>query len=97
MTADSQYLVGELSTRSTEFAKWWATHNVRYHRTGNKRLRHPLIGELEVEYEVMNVAADEGLVIAVFGAEPESRSAEQLALLGSWISTPGTSEPSLVD
>jgi hypothetical protein len=33
-------LVGELSTRSEEFRTWWAAHNVRYHQTGIKRLRH---------------------------------------------------------
>lgn len=77
-------LVGELATRSPEFASWWAAHNVRYHRTGTKRLRHPLVGELELEYEALNVAADDGLTISIFGAEPGSRSAEQLALLGSW-------------
>ena len=81
-------LVGELSTRSPEFVAWWATHNVRYHQTGSKRLRHPVIGELEIEYEVMDVAADDGLTIGVYSAEPGSRSAEQLALLGSWIATP---------
>lgn len=32
--------------------------------------------------------ADEGLTIAVFGAEPASRPADQLALLGSWAATP---------
>ena len=40
---------------------WWAAHNVRYHQTGAKRLRHPVVGELEIAYEVMNrgcLAAD---------------------------------------
>jgi transcriptional regulator with XRE-family HTH domain len=41
-------LVGELSTRSQEFRTWWAAHNVRYHRTGTKHLRHPVVGELEL-------------------------------------------------
>jgi len=81
-------LVGELSTRSEEFRTWWAQHNVRYHRTGSKRLRHPLVGELELEYEVMDVSADDGLTIAVYSAEPGSRSAEALDLLASWTATP---------
>ena len=34
-------LVGELSTRSNEFRTRWAAHNVRFHRTGTKRLHHP--------------------------------------------------------
>jgi MmyB-like transcription regulator ligand binding domain len=81
-------LVGELSTRSPEFRTWWAAHNVRYHRTGTKRLRHPLVGELQLDYEVMDVSADEGLTIAVYSAEPGSRSAEALDLLASWTATP---------
>lgn len=81
-------LVGELSTRSQEFRTWWAAHNVRYHRTGTKRLRHPVVGELELDYEVMDVAADDGLTIAAYSAEPGSRSAEALDLLASWAATP---------
>ena len=34
-------LVGELSTRSEPFRKWWAAHNVRYHQAGSKRAAPP--------------------------------------------------------
>ncbi len=81
-------LVGELSTRSEPFRAWWAAHNVRYHRSGTKRLRHPVVGELELAFEVMDVSADEGLTIAAYSAEPGSRSAEALDLLASWSATP---------
>ena len=81
-------LVGELSTRSEPFRAWWAAHNVRYHRTGTKRLRHPVVGELELAYEVMDLSADDGLTIAAYSAEPGTRSAEALDLLASWSATP---------
>src|SRR4051794_22270144 len=81
-------LVGELSTRSDAFRTLWAAHNVRYHQTGTKRLRHPVIGELGLSYEVMELAADAGLRLAVFTAEPGSRSEEALNLLASWAATP---------
>jgi transcriptional regulator with XRE-family HTH domain len=81
-------LVGELSTRSEEFRTWWAAHNVRYHQTGTKRLHHPVVGELELVYEVMNVSADDGMTISVYTAEPGSRSAQALDLLASWAATP---------
>ena len=81
-------LVGELSTRSQEFRTWWAAHNVRFHQTGVKRIRHPLVGDLELTYETMELSADSGLVIAVFDAEPASRSKEALNLLASWTATP---------
>jgi transcriptional regulator with XRE-family HTH domain len=80
-------LVGELSMRSEPFRKWWATHDVRHHHTGRKRLHHPVVGDLELEYEVMEIAADSGLRLAVFSAEPASRSAEALDLLASWVAT----------
>jgi transcriptional regulator with XRE-family HTH domain len=81
-------LIGELSTRSEPFRKWWAAHNVRYHQTGRKRLHHPTVGDLELEYEVMELTADSGLRLAVFTAEPGTRSAEALELLASWSATP---------
>jgi len=81
-------LVGELSTRSPEFGTWWAAHNVRYHQTGTKHLCHPVVGEIELQYEVMGVCADDGLTIAVYSAEPGSRSQEALDLLASWATTP---------
>jgi len=34
-------LIGELTTRSQEFAARWAKHDVKLHRTGVKRLRPP--------------------------------------------------------
>ena len=80
-------LVGELSTRSEAFRTWWAAHNVRYHQTGNRRLHHPVVGDLDLAYEVMEVTADAGLRMAVFTAEPGSRSEEALGLLGSWAAT----------
>jgi transcriptional regulator with XRE-family HTH domain len=81
-------LVGELSTRSDAFRTWWAAHNVRYHQTGTKRLHHPVVGELELSYEVMELAADTGLRLAIFTAEPGSRSEQALNLLASWAATP---------
>lgn len=86
-------LVGELSTRSPEFRTWWAAHNVRYHQTGIKRLNHPVVGELELSYEVLELPADAGLNISVYTAEPESRSAQALDLLASWIATPAAASP----
>jgi transcriptional regulator with XRE-family HTH domain len=81
-------LVGELSTRSEPFRAWWAAHNVRYHQTGTKRLHHPVVGDLELSYEVMELSADTGLRLAIFTAEPGSRSEETLSLLASWTATP---------
>jgi transcriptional regulator with XRE-family HTH domain len=81
-------LVGELSTRSEAFRTWWAAHNVRHHQTGAKRLHHPVVGDLTLSYEVMEVAADTELRLAIFTAEPGSPSEAAVNLLGSWTATP---------
>ena len=39
-------LIGELSTRSEEFRVRWANHNVKFHRSGVKRMHHPVVGDL---------------------------------------------------
>jgi transcriptional regulator with XRE-family HTH domain len=80
-------LVGELSTRSEEFRGLWATHDVRLHTKGEKRFNHPLVGELELSYNRIDVAADPGLMIVTYTAEPGSRSEEALRLLASWTAT----------
>ncbi len=80
-------LVGELATRSEEFRGLWATHNVRLHTKGEKRFSHPVVGELELSYNRIDVAADPGLMIVTYTAEPGSRSAEALGLLASWAAT----------
>jgi hypothetical protein len=81
---DLSDLVGEISTRSEEFAALWATHNVRFHRTAEKRFVHPLVGELTLQFERLEVAADPGLEIFAYVAEPGSRSEDAFNLLAGW-------------
>ena len=81
-------LVGELSTRSELFRTLWATHDVRQHRTGIKKFHHPVVGDLTLAYESMELTADSGLRLNAYVAEPGTPSAEALALLGSWAATP---------
>jgi transcriptional regulator with XRE-family HTH domain len=80
-------LVGELSTRSELFRKLWAAHNVRSHDTGLKRFHHPVVGELNLTFESMELVADPGLTMTVYTAEPGSKSEEALNLLASWTAT----------
>src|SRR6478735_7430883 len=85
-----QDLIGELSTRSEEFRGRWAAHNVRFHRTGTKRLHHPVVGELELSYETMTHDDDDGMRMTLYSAEPESASQQALDLLASWTATTDT-------
>ena len=84
------YLIGELSTRSEEFRVRWAAHNVKLHRTGVKRFHHPVVGELTLEFESLDLPGDPGQKLLVYSAEPGSPSRQALDLLGSWASTPET-------
>ncbi|XAS64160.1 helix-turn-helix transcriptional regulator [Micrococcaceae bacterium Sec5.8] len=80
-------LVGELSTRSAEFRTRWAAHNVRQHYTGIKHLRHPVVGDLHLMYEALDLSADAGLSLLVYTAEPGSSTGDALRLLSSWAAT----------
>jgi transcriptional regulator with XRE-family HTH domain len=80
-------LVGELSTQSDEFRTRWAQHNVRQHITGIKHFHHPVVGEISLAYDRLDLVADPGLTIFTYTAEPGSRDEETLRLLGSWAAT----------
>ncbi len=85
-------LIGELSTRSDDFRIRWAAHNVRLHRTGVKRLHHPIVGDLELTYEGMELSADPGLIMFSYTAQPGSPSDDGLKMLASWAATQELSE-----
>ncbi|MGW7203269.1 helix-turn-helix transcriptional regulator [Streptomyces sp. NPDC054837] len=84
---DLHDLVGELSTRSDAFRTRWGTHDVTHHGTGTKRFRHPVVGDLTLAWEALAMAAEPGLTLVVYTAEPGSPSEEGLGLLASWAAT----------
>jgi transcriptional regulator with XRE-family HTH domain len=77
-------LIGLLSTRSDEFRRLWASHDVRFHRSGIKRFHHPLVGDLTLAYESLELAADPGLSLVTYSPVADSGSAEALAELVRW-------------
>jgi hypothetical protein len=89
---DLSDLVGELATQSEAFRIRWAAHDVRFHNTGVKQFHHPVVGELSLSYNRLDLAADHGLTIFTYAAEPGSRSEEALNLLGSWAATSDSAE-----
>ena len=80
-------LIGELSTRSDIFRVRWADHNVRQHRSGIKHFHHPVVGDISLAYESLELVADPGLVLNGYSAEPGSASQDALNLLASWAAT----------
>jgi len=87
-------LIGELATRSDEFRVRWAAHNVKFHRTGVKRLHHSIVGDLTLSYEALDLPADSGQRMLVYTAEPGSPSHDAMQLLASWASTPAAAATS---
>jgi hypothetical protein len=77
-------LVGELSTQSELFRERWASRDVIYHRSGLKRLHHPIVGDLDLNYESMELPSEPGLVMNVYTAPAGSPTADALRVLASW-------------
>jgi len=80
-------LVGQLSTRSDAFRTLWASHDVREHRTGIKIIHHPVVGDLDLSYEAMDLTSDRGLLLLAYTAAPGSPSDDALRVLMSWAAT----------
>ncbi|SHF26450.1 helix-turn-helix transcriptional regulator [Streptoalloteichus hindustanus] len=76
-------LVGELSMKSEVFGRLWARHDVRDKAHGSKRLRHPIVGEMTLFYETLELPGDPGLILCTYNAEPGSDSEISLRLLDS--------------
>ncbi len=83
-------LLGELGSRSPQFAALWATHNVRWHTTGSKHFHHRVAGELHLDYEAMAVAADPGHTLITFTAPLDSPTEQALTFLASWSGSVGS-------
>jgi transcriptional regulator with XRE-family HTH domain len=81
---DMSGLIGELSTRSDEFRVRWGAHDVQLHRTGLKHFRHPVVGDVDLSYDVMELSADPGLALVVFSAQAGSPADDALRFLASW-------------
>jgi transcriptional regulator with XRE-family HTH domain len=77
-------LVRELSSRSEDFRTRWAAHQVAYHHTGTKAFRHPVVGELTLSFDTMDLPADAGLTLFAYTTEPGSHSAAALNRLARW-------------
>ena len=80
-------LVGELSTQSELFRERWASRDVMFHRSGLKRLHHPVVGDLDLDYESMELPSEPGLVMNVYTAPAGSPTADALRVLASWAAT----------
>lgn len=81
-------LIGELSTRSDDFRVRWARHDVKLHNAGTKDFHHPVVGDLTLDWDMLQLPGDPGQQVLAYSAEPGSPSHHALQLLASWASTP---------
>ncbi|MCA1223075.1 helix-turn-helix transcriptional regulator [Streptomyces sp. 8L] len=79
-------LIGELSTLSTDFRTMWASHDVRIHHEGVKRLNHPEVGRLEMAFRSLDLPLPGRTAhdLTIYTAEPGTPSEDRLRLLASW-------------
>jgi transcriptional regulator with XRE-family HTH domain len=80
-------LVGELSLRSQQFREHWAAHDVEYYRSGIQPFHHPVAGDLDLEYDALEIPADPGQTIIAYSADPGSAARDALGILASWTAT----------
>jgi transcriptional regulator with XRE-family HTH domain len=80
-------VVAELSRRSPEFVAMWERHEARSKRLESKRFHHPEVGELTLRISAFDVRSAPGQELIVYHADPGSRNAEALALLGTLAAT----------
>lgn len=76
-------LIGDLAAGSTEFSTRWARHNVRHHRSALKTLHNPLVGDIELTGDALELPGED-LTLIAYTAEPGSHAQEQLDFLASW-------------
>ena len=57
------------------------------HPTGTKQVHHPVVGDLDLTFEAMDLTSEPGLQLLAFTAEPGSASQDGLQLLATWAAT----------
>ncbi|MFI9461066.1 helix-turn-helix transcriptional regulator [Streptomyces xiamenensis] len=81
-------LITELRENSAEFGHWWQQHRVHQRTHGSKRLLHPLVGEITVQYETFTLPGETEAAVFLYSTEAGSPSRQALDLLISWTLTP---------
>ena len=80
-------LVAELTEHSREFRVWWSEHRVHQRTHGSKRLQHPAVGELTVDFETLSLPGDPDQTLFVYTTQAGTSSRQALDLLASWVLT----------
>jgi len=65
-TSEIAELVDELCAASPEFASLWRENDVSSRGEGTKRLKHPVLGDIELEYSGFSVDGRPDLILVVY-------------------------------
>ncbi|MBB5935834.1 helix-turn-helix domain-containing protein [Streptomyces zagrosensis] len=78
-------LIGELTIKSAEFAALWSRHPVRGCTSGVKSFHHPLVGPLELSFEMLRLPDSGGQGLLALSAEQGTPSEAALRLLAGTV------------
>ena len=80
-TTELADLIDELTTHSEEFTQRWDAQDVEYYRSGQQHFHHPEVGDLDLDYDALEIPADPGLTIVTYTLAPTARHAPAFARL----------------
>ncbi|MFD9003751.1 helix-turn-helix transcriptional regulator [Streptomyces sp. NPDC059582] len=91
---DSQLaeLIDELSSADADYRRWWDAHDVEAFSHGTRHYRHPLLGDVTLDYETLVFPGDPGHWLFVSTARPGSRSSAALRALAARIGVQDTTD-----
>ncbi len=75
-TTETDQLIAELTQQSVEFARFWQSHDVAGHGEGYKRIHHPQMGPLDLEFTSFAVEGRPDLSLLVFNPATTEASAK---------------------
>ncbi|MEV4707272.1 helix-turn-helix transcriptional regulator [Actinoplanes sp. NPDC049316] len=84
-------LIDELTAADAGFRRLWARHDVRGKTRETKTFRHSAVGQLTLAYRTFDVRGTSGQQLIVYRAEPNTRDADAIHLLGM-LAAPGHAE-----
>lgn len=78
---DLAALVGELMVKSPDFVRLWERYEVRTIGHGQKTFRHPVVGTITLQHEVLPLNLTDGQRITIYLAEPGTPDHDAMTLL----------------
>ncbi len=80
-----QALITELRSADTDVERWWNDHAVRDYASVAKRIRHPTVGDLSFDIEIVSAPQEPDQRLVIYTTQPDSSTATLLPILASWV------------